>query len=293
MPTSSDMAASSPSKPIEKAARTLRAFVRDKPSLALILGSGFIPVMRDFHIEREVGYDEIPGFPALNVPGHPGRLVLARVGETPVLILGGRAHFYEGHSMADITFPVRVLSHLGVRHLLLTNAAGGLNPKFRPGDLMVVTDHINFMGENPLRGRPREEGDPFVELSSLYDTWLRKCLNQAARRTSATLRQGIYLAVSGSSYETPAEIRVFRKWGADAVGMSTVPEAIVARHCGMRVAALSCITNAAAGLSHHPPSHEEVLAVGRRSCRQASRLIRQFIQEYAKDLPSNTGGRRH
>lgn len=283
------------SRKIEKAARALQAFAEDSSALALVLGSGFVPLLRDFQIEKEIEFDRIPGFPPIKVPGHRGKLVLARSGPASFLILCGRAHYYEGHSMDTVAFPVHVLARLGVRDLLLTNAAGGLNPRFHAGDLMLVTDHINFMGANPLRGCEFTSGqdERFVDLRQLYDPALRQSLQKAARQKSITLRKGIYLAVSGPSYETPAEIQIFRRWGADAVGMSTVPEAIAGRACGLRVAALSCITNPAAGLSQRsgPLTHDEVLAVGRRSCRQASRLIRQFIEDYARDFPNKPGGR--
>ena len=289
------MARVSQSKLIEKAAQALalHGVSRASPTLALILGSGFVPILQDLPIEDEIGFDSIPGFPPVQVPGHDGKMIITRIGQSSVLIFCGRTHYYEGHSMDAITFPVRVLARLGIRHLLLTNAAGGLNPRFRSGDLMVITDHINFMGANPLRGLPFPHEHRFVDLSKAYDSGLIGCLRQAARKQSIPLKKGVYLAVSGPSYETPAEIRVFRQWGADAVGMSTVPEVIVARQCGLQVAALSCITNPAAGLCSQPLSHKEVLKVGHHSCQTSSKLIQQFIREYAQDFPANADRSRH
>jgi purine-nucleoside phosphorylase len=280
------MAPSSRINKIDRAARALRDFSQAAPRLALVLGSGFVGSLQDFQVEHEIGFEDIPGFALPKVAGHQGKCVLIREGKTHVLVLCGRTHYYEGHAMEDIVFPIRVLPQLGIRDLLLTNAAGGVNPRFQTGDLMVLTDHINLMGVNPLREAMPARADRFVDLTNLYEPGLRKCLKTAARSTAMKLREGVYLAVSGPSFETPAEIRVFRKWGVDAVGMSTVPEAIAARQCGLRVAALSCITNPAAGLSKRPLSHEDVLAVGRESCHRSSRLIRQFILEYAKDFPS-------
>jgi purine-nucleoside phosphorylase len=197
--------------------------------------------------------------------------------------LSGRAHFYEGHAMEQVTFAVRVLAACGVTDLLLTNAAGGINRKFRAGDFMLVTDHINFMGANPLRGPARPGVPRFVDLTGAYDARLAALMRQAGRRAGVKLRRGVYLAVSGPSYETPAEIRAFARLGADAVGMSTVPEVIVARQCGLRVAALSCITNLAAGVGRHPLTHEEVLAAGERVRTAAARLLKKFARLYGRD----------
>jgi purine-nucleoside phosphorylase len=192
----------------------------------------------------------------------------------------GRAHYYEGYSMEEVTFPVRVLAAYGITHILLTNAAGGINKALRPGDLMLITDHINFMAENPLRGV--QGSSRFLDLTRTYDLPLRKLLKAAARSAGVKLKSGVYLGVTGPSYETPAEVRAFARLGADAVGMSTVPEAIVARHCGMAVAGFSCISNAAAGLSKSPVSHAEVLAVGQRASSKAAQLIREFVQLFSR-----------
>jgi len=233
-------------------------------------------------VGAQISYRELPGFPQVGVAGHSGRLLIGRLGGAPVLLLGGRAHFYEGHSMAQVTFAVRVLAAYGIRDLLLTNAAGGVNARFRAGDFMVVSDHINFMGTNPLRGAAPAGLPTFVDLSAAYDAGLQKRLGQAARKLGLKLRSGVYLAVCGPSYETPAEIRAFARLGADAVGMSTVPEVIVARQCGLRVAALSCITNLAAGRTARPLLHAEVLQTGERVGILAARLLQQFARQYGQ-----------
>jgi purine-nucleoside phosphorylase len=261
-------------------ASVVRKLCRHFPPLAFVLGSGFAGVADQVERLAEISYTDLPGFPETTTAGHPGCLIIARLGKTPVLLLNGRSHFYEGRSMAEVTFPIRVLAELGVRDLLLTNAAGGINPQFRPGDFMIITDHINLLPENPLRGEPGTQ--KFLDLTHAYDPHLTKLLRRAARGTGARVHDGVYLAVSGPSYETPAEIRAFAKWGADAVGMSTVPEAIVARYCGLRVAGLSCITNAAAGTSKTLLSHAEVLKVGRKSRAAAEKLLSNFAIAYGK-----------
>ena len=249
-----------------------------RPTLALVLGSGFNHVLRELIVDAEVSYAKLPGFPKPGVAGHDGRLFIGGLGGTPVLVLSGRAHFYEGHSMERVTFAVRVLAAYGIRDLLLTNAAGGVNRKFRPGDFMVLTDHLNLMGANPLRG-----GQDFLDLTRVYDGRLCALLAKSARICQLKLRGGVYLAVSGPSYETPAEIRAFARLGADAVGMSTVPEVIVARQSGVRVAALSCITNLAAGAGKSAVSHEEVLETGERVKNVGARLLREFARCYGQN----------
>lgn len=266
----------------EHAADKIRQITVLRPSLAVVLGSGFDHVLGHLTVDASVSYSEIPGFPCSSVPGHAGELVAARAGDVPVLILSGRVHFYEGHDLDRVTFAIRSLGAFGIRDLLLTNAAGGVNRKYRPGHFMVLTDHINFMGVNPLRG-PAIAGLPrFVDLTQTYDPHLSGLLYRSARKAGLRAHKGVYLAVSGPSYETPAEIRAFRYLGADAVGMSTVPEAIVARQLGMRVAAISCITNQAAGTTPKPLSHQEVLDTARRVRKPAALLLKHFITNYAR-----------
>jgi purine-nucleoside phosphorylase len=263
---------------INVAVARLRQLSRLEPRFAIVLGSGFQGALQDVKNGGEASYEEV-GFPCVSVRGHVGRLVIGTMERVPVLAMFGRAHYYEGFSMAEVTFPVRVLAQFGIRDLLLTNAAGGINRRYREGDFVILKDHINSMGVNPLRG---EQEERFVDLSRVYDPDLRKTLRQAGKAAGVRVHEGVYVAVSGPSYETPAEIRAFRKLGADLVGMSTVPEAIVARQCGLRVAGLSCVTNLAAGLSAKPLSHEEVLATGKKVQQTAADLLGKFVSLYAK-----------
>lgn len=265
--------------PAEAAASILKRS-KLRPTLGVVLGSGFHSVLTQATVVLEIPYSSIPGFPRLSVAGHDGKFCLCHLSKTPLVILSGRAHYYEGHAMGAVTFATRVLAAMGLKALLLTNAAGGIASRFKPGDFMYATDHINFMGINPLRGWLAP--DRFVDLSDTYDPSLNKLLKKAAGKAKARIFPGVYMAVSGPSYETPAEIRAFDKLGADAIGMSTVPEAIAARQCGLRVAALSCITNLAAGRSKQKLSHKEVLASGEVSAPKAARLIEAFTQMYAE-----------
>jgi purine-nucleoside phosphorylase len=254
-----------------------------RPKLAVVLGSGFHHVLTELRVAKKISYAQIPGFPKPTVAGHAGELYFGHLGKTPVLVLSGRAHFYEGHEMERVTFATRTLAAFGITDLLLTNAAGGINKGFRAGDFMVLTDHINLMGANPLRG-PATKGLPrFVDMTEVYDQKLREVLFAAGKISKQKLRQGVYLAVSGPTYETPAEIRAFATLGADAVGMSTVPEATVARQCGVRVAGVSCITNLAAGISKEKLSHAEVLETAERVKQSGAALIRNFAELYGKE----------
>ena len=266
------------------AAARLKTLSPLRPTLAIILGSGFQHLLESLRESAHLPYTRLPGFPNTSVLGHPGEAHVGMLGKTPVLILAGRCHYYEGYSMAEVTWPVRVLAAYGIQDLLLTNAAGGLNPRWKPGDFMMVTDHINLMGANPLRGLNQPGLARFVDLSCAYDPGLRRLITRAARGCRLNLRSGVYLAVSGPSYETPAEIRAFARLGADAVGMSTVPEVITARQLGIRAAALSCITNLAAGLGRRAISHEEVLRAGLSVKNQSIRLLTRFAAEYGRKL---------
>jgi purine-nucleoside phosphorylase len=268
----------------QTAAELLKKKSRLHPTLALVLGSGFHGIPSALRIDKKIPYTIIPGFPKPTVRGHKGELIFGHLDETPVLVLNGRAHYYEGHSMEEITFPIRVLAEFGIRDLLLTNAAGGINRKFYVGDLMVVTDHINFMGASPLRGVDPETLPRFVDLTETYDQNLRKLLFEAGKASKIKLQRGVYIAVSGPNYETPAEIRAFARLGADAVGMSTVPEAIVARQHGLRVAAISCITNPAAGLGRKRLGHADVLETGARVEKVAVKLLKKFAHLYSGSL---------
>jgi purine-nucleoside phosphorylase len=262
------------------AAARLKKLSPLRPTLAIVLGSGFHHVLSELQVEAEIPYAKLPGFPRTAVSGHAGQLLIGHLGGTPVMVLSGRAHYYEGHPMTLVTFAVRALAAYGIRDLLLTNAAGGVNRSFHPGDFMMLTDHINLMGTNPLRGEAPPGLPRFVDLTCAYDPGLRRLLQQAGRTCGIKLRTGTYLAVSGPSYETPAEIRAFARLGADAVGMSTVPEAIVARQCGLQVAAVSCITNLAAGRSRQALSHAEVLETADRVKNLAAQLLKNFAKWY-------------
>lgn len=277
---------------VKIAVAKIRKLTRSRPTLAIVLGSGFQHALNGLEVEHRISYAELPGFPQTSVAGHAGELIVGILAGTSVLILNGRTHFYEGLSFSEITFPIRVLAAFGIRDLLLTNAAGGINCALAPGDFMAISDHINFMGVNPLRGEAFPGLNRFVDLTNAYDPALRKLLQRAARSAKMKLHSGIYLAVSGPSYETPAEIRAFARLGADAVGMSTVPEVIVARQCGLRVAAVSCITNLAAGRSRGKISHAEVLETGERVKCSAAQLLAGFAELHGKEFLEKTGSGR-
>jgi len=267
----------------ELAAAHLRERIGPAPSLALVLGSGFAPVLSHARIQQRFDYSEIPGFPVATITGHAGQLLVAQLGSRPVLILSGRVHYYEGHSLDRVTFAVRTLAALGVRQLVLTNAAGGICPEFAKGDFMVLTDHINFMGANPLRGPVWPGRERFIDLTQAYDLEMSERLFQSGEKAGLKMRRGVYLAVSGPSYETPAEIRAFARLGAAAVGMSTVPETIAARDCGLKVAAVSCITNLAAGRSEGPLSHQEVMDTADLTGRLAGKMLLYFAEAYGSE----------
>lgn len=262
---------------VELAADSLRARVSELPSVAVVLGSG-LGAFADRVDGVSIPYGEIPHWPVTSVVGHPGRLAMGRVAGRPIAVLAGRAHFYEGHDLRTVTFGTRVLGRLGVKTLVLTNAAGGINTSFAPGTLMAIDDHINLMGSNPLVG-PNEErfGQRFPDMTEVYSKRLREIAAAGAAAAGVPLRHGIYVALHGPSYETPAEIRYLRIIGADAVGMSTVPEAIVARHMGIEVLGLSCITNPAAGVLPQPLNHDEVMEVAARVSGQFMALLEAII----------------
>jgi purine-nucleoside phosphorylase len=267
----------------QTAATRLKQVSNLRPTLAIVLGSGFHHVLSELRVDKKIPYAKIPGFPKPTVSGHAGELYFGHLGGTPVMVLSGRAHFYEGHPMERVTFATRTLAAYGITDLVLTNAAGGVNRKFRAGDFMVLTDHINLMGVNPLRG-PQQKGLPrFVDLTQVYDSKLSTLLFKAGHVTKTKLQRGVYLAVSGPSYETPAEIRAYAKLGADAVGMSTVPEAIVARQCGLNVVGVSCITNLAAGISGGVLSHAEVLKTAERVKTLAALVLKNFAKSYGRN----------
>ncbi len=271
----------------ENTAAHLKKLAQLRPTLAIVLGSGFHHALTELRAAKKLPYAKIPDFPQPTVSGHAGELHFGHLGRTPVLVLSGRTHFYEGQPMERVTFAVRALAAFGITDLLLTNAAGGINKQFRAGDFMVLTDHINFTGANPLRGPQQKKLPRFVDLTEAYDPKLRALLFKAGNLAGLKLRNGVYLAVSGPSYETPAEIRAFATLGADAVGMSTVPEAIAARQYGLKVAAISCITNLAAGISKDPLSHTEVLETAERVKQSGAALIKNFAELYGGSVTSD------
>jgi xanthosine phosphorylase len=253
-----------------------------RPRLGLVLGSGLGALADELEDAVTIPYAELPGFRVGTVSGHAGALALGRLEGVPVACFRGRSHVYEGIEASAVTTPVRTLKALGAETLLLTNAAGSLRAETGPGSLVALTDHINLMGFNPLTG-PNDEavGPRFPSLSGLYDPDLRAELHAAADALGTPLHDGVYLAVSGPSFETPAEIRAFRTFGADLVGMSTVPEAIAARHCGLRVAAVSVVTNLAEGMGDSPLSHEQTLAEGERGAAALAPLLRRWVASHA------------
>ena len=263
---------------IEQALGYLSSRLGEAPAAGVVLGSGLEGFAAELTDRVEIPYAEIPGWPRSTVAGHTGRLAVGRLGAVAVAVLSGRAHLYEGYSAAEVAFPVRVLGLLGIRTLVLTNAAGGINPAFRAGQLALISDHLNLQGVNPLVGEKKERFGPrFVDLSDVYPIRLRELGREAGRRLGLDLREGVYAAVTGPHYETPAEIRYLRAIGADLVGMSTVPEAIAAAQMGIPVLGISCVANAAAGNLPHRISHEEVLEAGARSRDSLIALLKEVI----------------
>jgi len=267
------------------AAQVVRARLgRLRPHLGIVLGSGLGAAAEAVMNPIIIPYEEIPNFPRSTVEGHSGRLVAGTLGGSPVVVMQGRVHFYEGHRPEAVTFPMRVMGALGIRAVILTNAAGGISERYRIGQLVLISDHINMMGWNPLVGvnearfgfRRPNCGLRFFDMSEAYSKRLRELAVRATELDGEKLDEGVYLAVTGPSFETPAEIRAFRALGATLVGMSTVPETIVARHMGMEVLGISCVTNLASGLSATPLSHAEVFEAGRQVERKLAELLERL-----------------
>lgn len=249
----------------------------DPPKLALVLGSGLSGFAANVKVRAEFAFGTIPGFHQTTVEGHPGKLIFGDLGGVPVAVMQGRLHAYEGLPMAQVIYPMRLLAALGVKTVLLTNAAGGLKARMRPGDFMVITDHINLTGENPLRGPNWPGGPRFVDMTGAYDPILSRQLGQAFTKHKVRAHKGVYVGVMGPSYESAAEIRFFGQIGGSAVGMSTVAETIAARHLGVKVAAFSCITNLGTGLSRTKLSHAEVKDVATRVEGDLTKVVLSFI----------------
>ena len=265
---------------IDRAVSVVRERVSLAPQVAIILGSGLGALAGEVRADAVIPYAEIPGFPRSTVEGHAGNLLVGRLEGRAVAVMQGRAHFYEGYSLADVVFPVRVIRALGARVLLVSNAAGGINRLWSSGDLMIITDHINFMGSNPLMGpNDPDLGPRFPDMSQAYDPDLIALAERAALAEGIAIRKGVYAGVHGPSYETPAELRMLRGWGADAVGMSTVPEVIAARHMGMRVLGITAITDMATGEQIKTVTHEDVMAVAREIEPKFIRVVKRIVRE--------------
>ena len=262
----------------EHAARIIRSHTTETPRIAIILGSGLGAFADDFENAVSIPYEDITGFPRSTAAGHAGRLVIGKIDQVPLMAMQGRVHFYEGYSLEQVTFPIRVFKLLGIKTLILTNASGGVNVQFSQGALMIISDHLNLLGDNPLRG-PNDTrfGPRFPDMTAVYSPELQEIVIEEAKALNVEVRRGIYAALAGPSYETPAEIHLMRTLGADAVGMSTVPEAIVARHMDLEVLGISCITNMAAGISDEPINHDDVMATGDRVRETFTQLLRKIV----------------
>jgi purine-nucleoside phosphorylase len=256
-----------------------------RPKIGLVLGSGLGSFADDLTEAIRIPYSQIPSFPRSTAIGHAGQLVIGKSGTVPVAVMQGRVHLYEGYSAAEVAFPTRVLGRMGIRALVLTNAAGGINSEYGQGALVVFRDHINLQGQNPLTGANDDRfGHRFPDMTYTYSKLFRQIALEEARKLSIAPHEGVYAALAGPSYETPAEIRYLRMIGADLVGMSTVPEAIAARHMGIELLAISCVTNMAAGTTDQPLNHEEVLEVGRRVMGQFVALLRAILLRIAPQV---------
>ena len=264
---------------IQETAKWLRERIPSQPETAIILGSGLGELAREIDITWEMPYKDIPHFPISTVEGHDGRLIIGNLGSKTVLAMKGRFHYYEGYSMQEVTFPIRVMYELGIKTLIVSNAAGGANKDFRIGDLMIITDHINFFPEHPLRGKNIPTGPRFPDMHEAYDRGLIALADSIAAEHNMRIMHGTYLGLQGPSYETPAEYRAFHALGADAIGMSTVPEVIVARHCGIKVFGISIITNM--GISDTPTeaTHDEVTEAANAAQPKMTLLIKELLSE--------------
>ncbi|WLR43806.1 purine-nucleoside phosphorylase [Bacillus carboniphilus] len=264
---------------IEQAAKYLKDTFNEAPSIGLILGSGLGVLAEEIENAVKVPYESIPNFPVSTVEGHAGQFVFGRLQGKTVVAMQGRFHFYEGYSLQKVTAPIRVMKELGVQSLIVTNAAGGINESFQAGDLMIISDHINNFGTNPLIGpNDSKQGVRFPDMSTAYDGKLRDLAKQVANELSINIKEGVYVGNTGPTYETPAEIRMLRTLGGDAVGMSTVPEVIVAKHSGLNVLGISCISNMAAGILDQPLSHDEVIETTEKARESFLKLIKTTIE---------------
>ncbi|MDO4562597.1 MAG: purine-nucleoside phosphorylase [Clostridia bacterium] len=270
---------------LKRCIECVRAKVNFKPQIAIVLGSGLVEFAETIDIHATMRYGEIDGFPISTAPGHPGKYVFGYIGDIPVVIMQGRVHYYEGYSMSDVVLPIRLMGSLGASALVLTNAAGAVNPAFSVGDFMILRDHISLFVPSPLIGKNDETlGTRFPDMSNVYDAALRECAHSVANVLDIELKEGIYVQLTGPSYETPAEIRMLRALGADAVGMSTVAEAIAARHMGLRVCAISAISNLASGMKEQTLSHEDIMAMSAQIGPTFHRLLDGIITGIAREV---------
>ena len=251
-----------------------------EPEIALVLGSGLGDFADNIDVEGEIAYKDISGFPVSTAPGHAGKFIYGRIGDKKIICMKGRVHYYEGYSISDVVLPARLMKMLGAKVLILTNASGGINENFKPGDFMLITDHISSFAVNPLRGpNIGELGVRFPDMSEIYNHELNDKIRAAAKELGIDLKEGVYLQTTGPSYESPAEIRMFKTLEADAVGMSTVVEAIAANHAGMKICGISCVTNLAAGIADYKLTEEEVLEAGAAAAPRFKELLIKFIGE--------------
>lgn len=265
---------------LQEATAFIEKQLSKKPQVGLILGSGLGMLADEIEQPVKIKYDVIPGFPVSTVEGHAGQLVIGELEGVSVIAMQGRFHFYEGYGLDAVTFPVRVMKQLGVEKLFVTNAAGGVNEAFEPGNLMLITDHINNTGQNPLIGpNDNEQGVRFPDLSQAYDRNLQRLAKDVAKELSLDLKEGVYVWNTGPTYETPAEIKILQTVGGDAVGMSTVPEVIVARHVGLEVLGISCISNMAAGILDQPLNHEEVIETTEKVREDFLRFVKMILSK--------------
>lgn len=258
----------------------LKNHIKNQPKIAIILGSGLGPLADKVQEAVKIDYSKIPNFKVPSVAGHNGQLVMGKLNNVEVIVQQGRWHFYEGHSMNDVVLPVRVYAQLGVEKIIITNAAGGVNLSFEVSDLMIISDQINLMGDNPLKGESAKTfGTQFPDMSNVYDKSMQQILQKVAQENNIKIQKGVYAAMSGPNYETPAEIRMLRTIGADAVGMSTVPESMAANHCGLKVLGISCITNMAAGVLDNTLSHDEIKEAATKAMNNFITLIEKVVVE--------------
>lgn len=265
---------------LTEAAQRLASLLPHEPKVGLVMGSGLSDALRPLDDETIIPWEKVPNFPEPTVEGHAGQYVAGSLSDVPVLVQQGRVHYYEGKSMDEVVFPTRLMKLVGVEALVITNAAGAINDGYKPGDFVLINDHINAIPASPLRGPNVDElGERFPNMNDAYSPELRRLARQAAQATGVSLQEGVYLATPGPQYETPAEIRMYKHWGADLVGMSTVPEVIAARHCGLSVLGLSLATNYAAGINEEArPTHDEVIETSKRAEKDLAKLVRALLE---------------